>query len=392
MSARTTSDNLIIREFTASKQTRLFSSLQEAKISGQLTFTDPIQENEWHIYLYLGDIVYGTGGVHPTRRWQRNLILNLPQIPFQLSSLQAELTERKVDLTDNTWEYEQISHWIEQKVITPQQGRNAIVFSLSEIFFDLTQARQVICRLDRDKILSATQEPIEAEHLIAQIEQVWSRWEEAQVVDRLPNKAPIILQPQQLQEKTSISAYQSLCKLLNGNRTLRDLSVQLRTSPLQVVCSLLPYIQSGIFGLVDVPDLLEVINSNDSNYENRDSPLIACVDDSLMISHMMEQIIGMAGYRFMAINDPVDAIDILLDRQPDLIFLDVVMPRINGYDVCAQLRRYPEFAETPIVFLTSNSGIIDRLRAKMVGSSDFLRKTVDADELLQKIVEHLDVR
>ena len=125
----------------------------------------------------------GLGGLHPTRRWQRNLILNLPQIPFQLSSLQAELTERKVDLTDNTWEYEQISHWVEQKIITPQQGKNAIAFALGEIFFDLTQARQVICRLDQDKVLTATLELIEPGQIITQIEQVWSRWEEAQVVD-----------------------------------------------------------------------------------------------------------------------------------------------------------------------------------------------------------------
>lgn len=391
MSARTISDNLIIREFTALKQSKLFNSLQEAQVSGQLTFTDPLKGDEWHLYLYLGGIVYGTGGTHSIRRWQRNLILNLPQIPFQLSSLQDELTERKADLSDNTWEYEQISHWVEQKIITPQQARNVISFAVGEIIFDLTQARQVICRLNQDKILPPKLEPLEPEKIIAQISNIWSNWEEAQVADRSPNMAPIILQPQQLQQKTSISAYQSLCKLLNGNRTLRDLAVQLRTSPLQVVCSLLPYIQSGIFGLVEVPDLLELINPSNINYdyEGRDRPLIACVDDSLMISHMMEQIITMAGYQFVAVNDPLEAVNILLNRKPDLIFLDIVMPKISGYDLCSELRQYPEFEQTPIVFLTSSSGIIDRIRAKIVGSSDFLKKTVDADELIQKIVEHL---
>jgi len=172
---------------------------------------------------------------------------------------------------------------------------------------------------------------------------------------------------------------------------LRDLAVQLRTSPLQVVCSLLPYIQSGIFGLVDVPDLLELVNPANINYDydHQDRPLIACIDDSLMISHLMEQIITMAGYKFIAVNDPVNAVGILMNRRPDLIFLDIVMPKISGYDLCAQLRRYPEFEQTPIIFLTSSSGIIDRIRAKMVGSSDFLKKTVDADELLQKIIEYL---
>ncbi|MGL4880637.1 MAG: response regulator, partial [Waterburya sp.] len=176
-----------------------------------------------------------------------------------------------------------------------------------------------------------------------------------------------------------------------GNRTIRDLAVQLRTSPLLVISSLLPYIRAGIFGLVTVPDLLELelFNSDNDDYNKQNRPLIACVDDSLMISQMMEQIISMAGYRFMAINDPLQALSVLIDQQPDLIFLDIVMPKISGYDLCAQLRKYPEFITTPIIFLTTHCGLIDRVRAKMVGSSDFVKKTVDADELLQKVVKHL---
>lgn len=390
MNAKTTSEKLIIREFTAPKQLKLFSSLQESQVSGQLTFTDPIQGNEWHFYLYLGGLVYATGGVHPIRRWQRNLISNLPQIPFELTSLQDELTEREADLNNNVWEYEQLSHWVKQQIITSQQGRNAVLFIMDEILFDIIQARQVVCYLSQNTIVPSELKPIEPEELINQTRQSWENWEKAQVTEHSPNLAPVILEPQELQQKTSIPAYQSLCKLLNGNRTLRDLAVQLRTSPLQALSSLLPYVQSGIFGLVKIPDLLELLNSPNLNYDDQSRPLIACVDDSLMIAQMMEQIIGMAGYRFVAINNPLKAVSTLIDCEPDLIFLDIVMPKINGYDLCAQLRKYPAFASTPIIFLTSSSGIVDRLRAKMVGSSDFIKKTVDADELLHKIAEHLD--
>ena len=389
MNARNISDNLIIREFTAPKQLRLFSSLQSSQVSGKLTFINPIKGTHWHFYLYLGGLIYATGGVHPIRRWQRNLIANLPQIPFQLSNLQEELGDRDVDLSDNIWEYEQLVHWVEQQTITPQQAKNAILFVMEEILFDLTQARQVICRLDRDNLLQPQTEPIEPAELIELTQPTWNSWTDADIADRSANLAPIILQPQELEKKTSISAYRSLCKLLNGNRTLRDLAVQLRMSPLQAISSLLPYIQSGIFGLVEIPDLLELSNSSNINYEGQNRPLIACIDDSLMISQMMEQIINMAGYRFIAVNDSIQAVDILLERQPDLIFLDIVMPEVSGYDLCAELRKHPEFGQTPIIFLTSNTGIVDRLRAKMVGSSDFLKKTVDADELLQKIAEHL---
>lgn len=387
MNARNSSNNLIIREFTAPKQNKLFTSLQQVQMSGKLTFSDPKQENEWHLYLYLGNIVYGTGGIHPVRRWQRNLTSNIPQIPFDLSTLQKELTERRANLNDHVWEYEQISYWVEQQIVTPQQGQNAVIFALEEIFFDLTQARQVICRLDPNNVLLPKIESIEPGELIDRTNDIWLSWESAKVADRSPNLVPTILLPQLLKQKTSSSTYQSLCKLLNGSRTIRDLAVQLETSPLEVVCSFLPYIQSGIFGLANVDDLLEAIDT--SPFGDLKRPLIACVDDSLMISQMMEQIVSMAGYRFLAINSSAKAIPTLLTRRPDLIFLDVVMPQISGYDLCAKLRKHPEFAETPIIFLTSNTGIIDRIRAKMVGSTDFIKKTIDADELLQKIVEYV---
>ena len=383
-----TSSNLIIREFTAPKQLKLFTSLEQAQVSGKLTFSDTKQKTEWHLYLYLGNIVYGTGGIHPVRRWQRNLTSNIPQIPFDLPTIQEELTERRADLGDNVWEYERISDWVEQQVITPLQGQNAVVFALEEIFFDLTQARQVICRLDRNNVLSPKIESIEAKNLIDRTNSIWLRWEEAKIADRSPDMAPTILLPQKLQQKTSNSAYQSLCKLVDGGRTLRDLAVHLETSPLEVVCSFLPDIQSGIFGLASVDDLLEPIDTSNA-IGNLERPLIACVDDSLMISQMMEQIVSMAGYRFIAINSSEKAIPTLVARRPNLIFLDIVMPQISGYDLCAKLRKYPEFAETPIIFLTSNTGIIDRIKAKMAGSTDFIKKTIDADELLQKIVEYV---
>ena len=392
MNVKTTSDHLILKEFTASKQIKLFTSLQQAQISGQLTFTNPQKEYKCHLYLYLGKIIYATGGVHPLRRWQRNLITNLPQIPFNLSNLQEELTQKTVDLNNNVWEYEQLIMWVKQNTITPEQAKKTILFALTEILFDLTQSREIVCCINQNNILSPQLEPIAPEELIINNQKLWQDWQKANIADRSANLAPIILQPKQLQEKTSLSVYQSLCKLLDGNRTLRDIAVQLRTSPLQITTSLLPYIQSGIFTLVEIPDLLELLPSSsfDLNESNdNDSPLIACVDDSPMVSHLMEQIVSLAGYRFMSINQPLEAVDTLLNTQPDLIFLDVIMPQINGYDLCAQLREHEEFETTPIIFLTSSKGLIDRLRAKMVGSSDFIKKTIDADELLEKIGQHL---
>ena len=96
----------------------------------------------------------------------------------------------------------------------------------------------------------------------------------------------------------------------------------------------------------------------------------------------MERILTEAGYRFIGIQDSVQALPTLLEQKPSLIFLDLVMPIANGYEICAQIRRVSTFKDVPIVILTSNDGIIDRVRAKFVGSSGFLSKPVNADWVL----------
>jgi len=118
-------------------------------------------------------------------------------------------------------------------------------------------------------------------------------------------------------------------------------------------------------------------------------PLIACIDDSPLMCQTLEKILTTANYQFIGINDPLRAIAILLARKPELIFLDLVMPNANGYEICGQLRRLSIFKHTPIVILTGNDGIVDRVRAKMVGSTDFLGKPVNPDQVLSTILKYI---
>jgi two-component system, chemotaxis family, response regulator PixG len=91
------------------------------------------------------------------------------------------------------------------------------------------------------------------------------------------------------------------------------------------------------------------------------------------------------GYDVLAINDPLHGIAMLLSHKPDLILLDLVMPSTNGYELCNFLRKTTVFQRTPIVILTSRDKVVDRMRAKQVGSSDFLSKPPEPDKLLSTI-------
>jgi len=162
---------------------------------------------------------------------------------------------------------------------------------------------------------------------------------------------------------------------------------------LSVTTSLLPYLQLGLVELIKIPDLPPPIAPPPTGIVAQPNvptgALIACVDDSPLMCQTLEKILVSANYQFVGINDPLRAIAILLARKPALIFLDLVMPNANGYEICGQLRKLSLFRQTPIVILTGNDGIVDRVRAKMVGSTDFLSKPVNPDTVLTTIRKYL---
>jgi chemotaxis family two-component system response regulator PixG len=117
-------------------------------------------------------------------------------------------------------------------------------------------------------------------------------------------------------------------------------------------------------------------------------PLIAFVDDSEQSRQIMNNVVTKGGYDFIGIGDSVQAITVLLEKQPQLIFLDLMMPNVNGYELCSQIRKISVLKEVPIVIVTGNDGIVDRMRAKVVGATNFISKPIDRSEVLTLALQY----
>ena len=132
----------------------------------------------------------------------------------------------------------------------------------------------------------------------------------------------------------------------------------------------------------------ETVRRTDFQHQPEQATVVY-VDDNSLDSQTMGGIVEKAGYSYANISDSLQVLPKLMDFQPQLIFLELVLPVANGYELCAQIRRISIFKETPVVIVTSNNKITDRMRAKMVGASDFLSKPITAKSVLKILIKYL---
>ena len=115
---------------------------------------------------------------------------------------------------------------------------------------------------------------------------------------------------------------------------------------------------------------------------------ILVIDDSNTIRRSAEIFLKQGGHEVALAEDGFDALAKVNDHQPHLIFCDILMPRLDGYQTCAIIKRNPKFAQVPVIMLSSKDGLFDKARGRMVGSEDYLTKPFTKHQLLQAVQQH----
>ena len=112
---------------------------------------------------------------------------------------------------------------------------------------------------------------------------------------------------------------------------------------------------------------------------------VLVVDDSNTIRRSAEIFLKQGGYEVLLAEDGFDALSKINDFKPDMVFCDILMPKLDGYQTCAIVKRNDAFASTPVVMLSSKDGVFDKARGRMVGCEDYLTKPFTKDQLLETV-------
>ena len=364
---------------------------KQKQFTGQISIKGSSQTS-WRIYLCLGRLVWTDGGVHPYRSWKRLIDKYCPKVDWYQCDIDFS---SKADCGD----YYVVKVLLERQLIERERAIELVKTRAIETIFDLLllEDKQPL------RINSATASTssfltsglqmsislVNIEQVFQEANQLWLVWKRKGLSKCSPNLAPVMRKQNRLKDEVSGIVYHNFLRLLDGQRTLRDLSSRMGKDVRKLTSSLIPYIQQNLLDIIEVEDIqppqTNIAFSQKEEQKDSSKPLIACIDDSPQICKILEQIILQQGYRCVTIQESLQALPSLIKADPDFIFLDIGMPIVNGYEICNQVRRVKKLKDIPIVFLTGNDGIIDRVRARVCGANAFIPKPIEIDKIVKVI-------
>lgn len=424
------------QELTASRLApRILRTIQQSA-QGQLRIQSTAG-HQWTLVFRDQQLLWVSSSEHRYRRWQR--LLN----SVRVSPTQLQLRdEERAPL----WEPFALEVLIQRQQLTSEQAIAARENYMLEVLFDILYFAEEVNYLHFEDTLGqlaslTLQAPRAVDTLMTRSYRSMKDWRLTRLGHSSPNQAPVILSREQLLLNTSNrKSYETILTIANGRFSLRDVSVTARKDLMTLACILTPYIQRDMIRMQAVndigpPEWLNPSSDPESSSSSKPSttssspssqlpspsspstsssaspsrsqgiqvkakppkskptppavPLILCIDDSPQIGYLITQLLQPLGYRVLALHESQEAVSVALRQKPDLILLDLVMPIFNGYELCGHLRRVDAFKATPIIMLTGNDGVLDRVRAKMVGSTAFLGKPIDEEKLVGLIQQYL---
>ncbi|MGA7954875.1 MAG: response regulator [Gloeobacterales cyanobacterium] len=274
-------------------------------------------------------------------------------------------------------EYAFLVQLVDQGSLNQAQAKQIIQAMVEEVFFDIMGLNQGSFIFDDKKPVANVLLPMEVGSTLKRVSARMTEWQKLQPRVFSPEQRPFISSQELLQQKLPQTAYEQLVRWIEGTHSLRSIARFLCRDVVTVTKAIMPYVEQGILGIHDLEVSPIQVPSNTTGTQ-----VVVCIDDSIVIQKSVESFLGGRGYQVHTIANPVKAIADLYKLMPDLILMDIAMPKMDGYELCAMIRKSGAFHKTPVVMLTGKDGFIDRVRARMAGATEYLTKPFGEQDLL----------
>jgi chemotaxis family two-component system response regulator PixG len=404
----------------------LLALLSTVRFSGRVDLTAANYQGQF--FFCLGRLVWPGDGVDPAQRWRR-LLLSFSQAQGQDQGLKATEVLALGRPKPPQAQYITLLGLLKQEKLSRAQVVAAVEASLQETLFDLLQAtapqHMIQYHLEDQDRIQTPVTMVRAPHVLELAQSEWQQWQQAGLATVSPNQIPIITRPEVLRQD-SPHAFVRWERLIQGRDSIRTLALKMQQKPMALAQQLNGYVAVGVMSLIApktttppiptsalVPESVtrpveslpntaspkvqastvkvaaKTLSKTISKPSGTTGPKVVCIDDSATVCQTLEGILSSKGYQAMCIQDALTAVPALIENKPDLIFLDLVMPVANGYEICAQIRRISTLKGIPVVILTGNDGLVDRVRAKVVGATDFVSKPIDQSKIESLLVKYV---
>ncbi|MEN9236307.1 MAG: response regulator [Gloeomargarita sp. GMQP_bins_25] len=359
---------------------RELTALHQQQVTGTLVVESGQQH--WWLYFFMGRLLYATGGSHRVRRWYRAVETHCPQFQPDWSALEAT----------QPWEYWALVQGTIQGRLTPTQAKAVILSSVLEVLFAVLAADEVTVQLQMGQSLERQIALLQVEQVVQEAQQLREQWQ-ATGVRQLSNGAQLSPDWTPVAQRTHQIPSPEWPMLLSGQYTLWDI-MNLTRKPLKAtVGPVVQWVQRGWVELQLLPDLpspvmgqsAPVTTFTDLETSTR-QPVVACLDASPVMLKYLETVLVQAGYRVLAIADPMLQITALLEANPDVILIDKGLATVNSQELCNFLRKTPVCQETPLILMAPVEDTMDQ-QISSPTVTDILLKPFTPEQLLT-LVSH----
>lgn len=346
------------------------------------------QQQYWLIFFLHGQIIYCQKGED-----------NLLRIDDYLRHHRVEMRLDKQHFMDlgklNFSEYSYLWQLLGKNLINPQIAENIIYRLVCETLFDLLRLNQGSFIFCQDRAIAPQLTSWGISPLITQTTQQLQEWYQLSPYIQSPEQLPVLADRVHLHSSLPEATMNKLKQWADGKTSLRQLARHLNRDILTVAKVIYPYVQQGWLKLTypqtnDFPTNIHVLGK-------KKKAKILCIDDTKSICETVESILQAQGYEAMgyttpeviALSNPLEALGLIFQLQPNLILCNIIMPKLNGYEICYMLRQSQVFRYIPMIMLSSKDKFIDQIRTRMYGATDYLTKPFHDHELLMLIEKYL---